>query len=336
MPGLHGSCARGARILAIGLVAAALAAAPLQAAGADPYRDVSRALGEGLLALFPAVEGYVVSASGGEAYVDLAHKDLVSPGMELQIYRPGDDMVHPVTKQVLGAYEKDLGILSVTEVRESYSRGALDAAGAAAGIVAGDRVRLSARRLRTLLHVAGAAPGIEVGPLAQALLGRGEQSGRFAMIDEPDWAPSLAALGAPWETVRADPAAVAPSRGGDVGGPAAVGPDRTGPHPPCRGRGAVAAHRDAAGGIERALAGAGFCRRPAAGPAAAPRLPRLRHRPRRRPVRSPPPRRQPSRPARLPPPRRGTPTSTSCAIWPHPRDPWLPATFSARGGSRCC
>ena len=64
-------------------------------------------------------------------------KDLVQPGMELQVYRPGAEMVHPVTKQVLGTYEKNLGVLSVTEVRDTYSRGTLDAAGAAAGIVAG-------------------------------------------------------------------------------------------------------------------------------------------------------------------------------------------------------
>ena len=198
--------ARGVRLVAAGLVAAFFCGAPLPAAGGDPYREVSLALGEGLLALFPAVEGYVVSASGGEAYVDLSLKDLVKPGMELQIYRPGADMIHPVTKQVLGSYEKNLGVLSVTEVRENYSRGDLDADGVAAGIVPGDRVRLSARRLRTLLHVAGAAAGVEIGPLAQALIARGEQSGRFAMIDEPGWASSLAALGAPWETVRADPA----------------------------------------------------------------------------------------------------------------------------------
>ena len=201
----RGTGARGVRLVAAGLVAVLCCCVPFPAAGAEPYRDVSRALGEGLLALFPAVEGYVVSTSGAEAYVDVAEKNLVRPGMELQVYRQGAQMVHPVTRQVLGAYEQDLGFLSLTEVRENYSRGALDAAGAAAAIVAGDRVRLSARRLRTLLHVAGAAPGIEVGPLAQALLARGEQSGRFAMIDEPAWTPHLAALGAPWETVRADP-----------------------------------------------------------------------------------------------------------------------------------
>lgn len=198
-------CVRTPRCTAVALVAACLCAAPHPATAADPYRDLSLALGQRLLALFPPLEGYVVSSSGDQIYVDVAHKDLVRPGMELQIYRPGAEMVHPVTKQVLGSYEQDLGALSVTEVRENYSRGTLDAAGAAAGIVPGDRVRISSRRLRTLLHVAGAAGDIEVGPLAQALIARGEQSGRFAMIDEPAWAPALASLGAPWEIVRADP-----------------------------------------------------------------------------------------------------------------------------------
>jgi hypothetical protein len=192
-------------LLAGALAAVLLAAGPLAAAGPDPYREVSLELGEGLLALLPAVEGAVVSAGGGEAYVDLARKDLLRPGMELQVYRPAAEMTHPVTRQVLGTFEKGLGVLRVADVHDSYARGTLDEAGAAAGVVAGDRVRLSARRLRTLLHVAGAAPGYEVGPLALALVARGEQSGRFAMIDEPLWRPALAALGAPWDAVSADP-----------------------------------------------------------------------------------------------------------------------------------
>jgi hypothetical protein len=177
-----GSKGGAARLIAGGIVAL-LMCAPGAAAGADPYRDVALALGQGLVALFPAADGYVVSAAAGDAYVDLTEKDLVLPGLELQIYRPGAEMIHPVTKQVLGAYEKNLGLLRVTEVRDKYSRGDLDAAGAAAGILPGDRVRLSARRLRALLHVSGRAEGIEISPLAQALLARGAESGRFVMID---------------------------------------------------------------------------------------------------------------------------------------------------------
>ena len=195
-------------LAALTVVGVPRAGAAASSSGSDPYQRVSLALAQGLVAMFPAAEGYVVSASGSEVYLDLAQKDLLKPGMELQVYRPGDQMIHPVSKQVLGAYEKNLGLLRVTEVREKYSRGELDAAGVAAGIVPGDRVRLSARRLRALLHVAGQADGIEIGPLAQALLARGAESGRFTMIDEPAWASSLAVLGAPWETASTDAAAL--------------------------------------------------------------------------------------------------------------------------------
>jgi hypothetical protein len=194
-------------------VAAALAAAlfsaalpPAAVAADDPYRQTSLALGQGLVALFPAVEGYVVSASGREVYVDLAEKDLLKPGMELQVYRPGEAMVHPVTRQVLGSYEKALGILRIAEVREKYSRGVLADEGT--GIAPGDRVRVSARRLRALLHFAGDFPAAAVGPFAQALVARAEESTRFTMIDEPSWAAALAALGKPVDVALGDPAAL--------------------------------------------------------------------------------------------------------------------------------
>jgi hypothetical protein len=188
-------------LLAVALTSAGAAAA----AGGDPYQRVSLSLAQGLVAMFPVAEGYVVSVAGGEAYVDLAEKDLMRPGMELQLYRPGAEMVHPVTKQVLGTFETDLGFLRLTEVREKYSRGAVEAAEGAA-VAAGDRVRVSARRLRALLSLAGSAPGVEAGPLALALLGRAAESGRFTVVDEPVWTPSLA--GAPLEAVSADPAAL--------------------------------------------------------------------------------------------------------------------------------
>lgn len=187
------------------LAAALLVSAPCAGAAVDPYRQVSLGLAQELIALFPAADGFVVSASGAEAYVDLSAKELLRPGMELEVYRREGEMVHPLTKQTLGASERHLGYLRLIDVRGTYSRGRLDAAGEAAKVVVGDRARISARRLRVLLHVAGTAAGIRVGSLAQALLARGEESGRFAMLDEPAWAAALAALHAPWEAVRADP-----------------------------------------------------------------------------------------------------------------------------------
>ena len=201
---------RGAMIVSLsGLLAVAPPPAGAAAAPADgdPYQKVSLALAQSLVAMFPAAQGYVVSVDGGEAFVDLAEKDLMRPGMELQLYRAGADMVHPVTKQVLGTYETDLGHLRLIEVRDTYSRGTIEAAGGAT-VAAGDRARVSARRLRALLALSGAAPGVEPGPLALALLGRGNESGRFTMVDEPAWAPALAALGTTPQAIAADPASL--------------------------------------------------------------------------------------------------------------------------------
>jgi hypothetical protein len=197
---------RALRATVLGAALLLAAPAPPCAAAADPYQAVTLALGQGLVALFPAAEGYVVSVNGAEVFVDLAGKDLMRPGMELQIYRPGQQMVHPVSKEVLGTYEQTVGYLAVAEVRDKYSRGLLRDATAA--VAAGDRVRVSAGRLRALLHFSGKAAGVEFGPLAQALIGRGEQSGRFQMIDEPKWAPALAALGVTLEAALADPGAL--------------------------------------------------------------------------------------------------------------------------------
>ena len=192
-----------AALFAVAFPPARAVAAP----GGDPYQRVSLALAQDLVALFPAAEGYVVSVDGAEAYLDLAEKDLMRPGMELQLYRPGAEMVHPVTKQVLGTYETDLGYLRLTEVREKYSRGAIEAVPGTA-VAAGDRVRMSARRLRALLALSGSAPGVEPGPLALALLGRGAESGRFTLVDEPAWAPALTAMGTTVQTAAGDPASL--------------------------------------------------------------------------------------------------------------------------------
>lgn len=193
----------------VGLVAAALFAA-LALAGnaaraADPYREASLALAEGLVGLFPPAEGSVVSVHAGEAYVDLSEKDLIRPGMELEVFRPGGSILHPVSKEVLGRYEESLGILTVESVRDRYSIGRVVGE---ATVAPGDRVRVAARRLRALLHVAAGAPGVEAGPLARAVVGRGVESGRFAIIDEPAWVPALRELGVTLERALADPQAL--------------------------------------------------------------------------------------------------------------------------------
>ena len=189
-------------------IALALALSFLLPAGAaaDPYRESALDLTGRLVALFPPGEGYVVSLPAGEVYVDLAEANLMSPGMELFVYREGADIVHPVTGDVLGKHEESLGYLTIKEVREEYSVGlAIDGA---KEMRPGDRVRISARPLRALLFFSGESPSLDTGRMALALTEAAVESKRFRLRDEPEWLPRLGELKMSVDEVLADPASL--------------------------------------------------------------------------------------------------------------------------------
>lgn len=173
---------------------------------ADSYREVALSLTQKLVTLFPPAEGYVVSLPAGEIYIDLAEADLMRPGMELVVYREGEDIVHPVTKEVLGKYEVILGYLTVREVQEKYSVCLLQEGGKE--VSPGDRVRISSRPLRTLLLFRGEGATLETGPMAQVLQEAANESRRFRLRDEPEWLPVLKEMGLTIDDLLADPASL--------------------------------------------------------------------------------------------------------------------------------
>jgi hypothetical protein len=159
---------------------------------ADPYRDAALTVTQQLLMLFPPAEGFVVSLPAGEVFIDLAEGDLMRPGMELLVYREGDEIVHPISGDVLGIHEDRLGYITIREVEEKYSVGLLS--GEAGEVRPGDRVRISARPLRVLLLFSGESPYLETGSMARSLLEATDESRRFRLTDEPEWLPRLKEL----------------------------------------------------------------------------------------------------------------------------------------------
>ena len=147
--------------IGIALLAAVLLLALPVASRADAYRDTALSFARRMVQFFPPAEGYVVSLPAGEVYIDLTEANLMRPGMELLVYREGEDIVHPVTGDVLGKYEERLGYLTIREVNEKYSAGRLSEG--AGDVTAGDRVRISARPLRALLFFSGESPALETG-----------------------------------------------------------------------------------------------------------------------------------------------------------------------------
>jgi hypothetical protein len=73
------------------------------------------ALGARISKLYPLM-GYVVSVTGDEVLTDLGSEKGVAVGDELVAFRPGERVVHPVTKQLIGREKKLLDVLTVRSV----------------------------------------------------------------------------------------------------------------------------------------------------------------------------------------------------------------------------
>ncbi|MBI3781015.1 MAG: hypothetical protein HY278_08180, partial [candidate division NC10 bacterium] len=132
------------------------------------------------------VQGSVVGVEGDRILIDLGAKQKVHQGMELQVYREGDEVKHPVTGQVLGRRDKRLGLLRVVEVKEGFSEGVMVSSQEGSTITAGDLVRVSADRLSLALPLvdAGEVKGTDVYSITKDLAISLAKTGRFIVIED--------------------------------------------------------------------------------------------------------------------------------------------------------
>jgi hypothetical protein len=128
------------------LLMAATVPAPAQTppAGGPAPTQIST-LVEQVAALFPKVEGDVIQAGGSKVTLSIGRRDGVVAGVELGVYREGEEIKHPKTGEVLGRTEKTLGRVSVVEVQEAYSTAKVVEG---ADIAVGDKARVSAGKIR--------------------------------------------------------------------------------------------------------------------------------------------------------------------------------------------
>jgi len=71
----------------------------------------------------PLVEGYVINVSGDELTLDIGLNKSIKKGMKCIIYREGQEIIHPITKKVLGKQTEELGEVKLTQVYSQYSVG---------------------------------------------------------------------------------------------------------------------------------------------------------------------------------------------------------------------
>ena len=103
-----------------------------------------------LLEEFPRVNGLVASARGERLYLTLEGNAGVRPGTRMNVFRKTGAFKHPVTGEVLGHFEEDLGTAVITEVRDRFVVARFSPKGRLIPR-AGDGVRITAARIRVAL-----------------------------------------------------------------------------------------------------------------------------------------------------------------------------------------
>ena len=179
---IRGPFALGALALALGVGFAAPRSADAQSSS-----PLSTLVTE-VVSLFPKVDGDVIEVRGGEVTVALGKREGVQPGIELSLYRPGRELRHPKTGEVLGHTEQALGRMRITQVFEAYAIGIL---AGGRGVVAGDRARISAGPISvTLVSLVDKVSRSLAEAAAQELFDALNRSGRFRVT----WGDQVTAL----------------------------------------------------------------------------------------------------------------------------------------------
>jgi TolB-like protein len=124
------------------------------------YGSAAAEIAERIGAAFPKVSGQVIGLEQERIILDLGAKDAVIPGLELQVYREGQEFKHPYTGQVLGRLDRDVGRVRVLDVQPNFSVAEIIQQATGTMVQQGDKVRVTAARVIVAL------PNVDVSDVA--------------------------------------------------------------------------------------------------------------------------------------------------------------------------
>lgn len=168
--------------MAIILLAGIVTASAQEAA----YGTSAAEIAERIAAAFPKVAGQVIGIERDRVLLDLGAKDQVIPGLELQVYREGQEFKHPYTGQVLGQLDRDVGRVRILEVQPNFSAAEIIQQTEGTLVQQGDRVRVTSARVILALpnvdvsDVAGTNTRSVTRDLTNALV----KTGRFEVLND--------------------------------------------------------------------------------------------------------------------------------------------------------
>jgi len=200
--------------IALILLAGVVTASAQEAA----YGTSAAEIAERIAAAFPKVTGQVIGLEQERVLLDLGAKDQVIPGLELQVYREGQEFKHPYTGQILGKLDRDVGRVRILEVHPNFSAAEIIQQTEGTMVQQGDHVRVTSARVILALpnvdvsDVAGANTRSVTRDLINALVKTGrfevmnDQRIRAALQEEkiptPDQFTDPAVLQALWKRLR--------------------------------------------------------------------------------------------------------------------------------------
>ena len=150
------------------------------------FAEAAKVAAEQLAAAFPRVEGLVIGFEGDLILIDRGTAEGVVQGMELDVFREGEEFKHPLTQEILGRMDKDLGMVRVLHVHERYAEATVIKKAEKAGFRKGDRARVSMARMIVAFPnvdvegVGGVGARSMTKDLAAALV----RTGRFELVDD--------------------------------------------------------------------------------------------------------------------------------------------------------
>jgi Flagellar assembly protein T, C-terminal domain len=94
---------------------------PYQGARSEPRASASPPAGAAAAPAPPVLQGYVVYVDTTRIVIDLTGRDGVRPGSIVSLRRDKIPIVHPVTGEILGELDEEVGTARVTEIRDKFS-----------------------------------------------------------------------------------------------------------------------------------------------------------------------------------------------------------------------
>lgn len=150
------------------------------------FAEAAKVAAERLAAAFPRVEGLIIGFEGDLILIDRGTAEGVVQGMELDVFREGEEFKHPLTGETLGRMDKDLGMVRVLHVHERYAEATAIKKAEKAVFRKGDRVRVSMARMIVAFPnvdvegVGGGSARSMTKDLAAALV----RTGRFELVED--------------------------------------------------------------------------------------------------------------------------------------------------------